>query len=482
MPRLNAERQGISRDEPKDLMGKGSGGVSARAATAQLLRAIACEAIRACDPARAVERAVWAGAERLVVCDRTLRLRRKGRLLLIGYGKAAPGMTEGLRARIAEAGGARTIRGLIIAPRGGRAPGRGRDPGPIERVTGDHPIPGRSSFESGRRALRLLSRAGEEDDVIFLASGGGSSLLAAPLAPFLSAAEKAGLHRLLLASGAPIESIYTVRKHLSAVKGGRLAKAARRVGSLTSLVVCDVDPNRYDEVASGPSLPDRTTIDDMAAIIDRYGLAPGLPSRLLEGLRAGSLPETPKPGASIFRRSRSQMILSNRDLRQAAVRSGLARGLSAEAPPAEIAGIVDGAVEMVARAIEAAPPGTRLLVLGGEVRLVPSGPGVGGRAQEFALRLAIRMAGLSVRPWAFLAHGSDGIDGNSPAAGGFVDATTLERARQAGLDPAGALRESDTYPFFKKLGDGFESGATGTNVRDLYLLLTGEPLLTRRRG
>jgi len=137
-------------------------------------------------------------------------------------------------------------------------------------------------------------------------------------------------------------------------------------------------------------------------------------------------------------------------------------------------------VEMVARAIETAPPGTRLLVLGGEVLTVPVAAVQGGRAQELALRLALRMARLGSRPWAFLALGSDGIDGNSPAAGAYVDQTTLERARLARLDPERTLRDSTTYRFFKKLNDDFTTGPTGTNLRDLYLLLTGPATPTRK--
>jgi glycerate 2-kinase len=479
------------------------------------------EALSSCDPGRAVERSVWAGTERLGLCGRTIGLQKKGRLLVIAYGKAAPRMAEGLRARIEAAGGGRPVRGLVIAPAGGAhaatggpepsggaaasrsggPPGGSAPPGAgaasggaalaarraewkgavrITRLTGDHPLPGAASFRAAQSALRLAAAAGPGDDLIFLASGGGSALMAAPLRPFMTPAEKTVLHKLLLVSGAPIATINAVRKHLSAVKGGRLGVAARRAKSQATLVLCDVDPESYEDVASGPSLPDQTTLDDMIRAIDRYGLAPALPSRVLDGLRAGAMPETPRRRDPAFRRARHAMILSNRDLRNAAVRSGLAVGLSAESVPFDLIGPVVDAVERVARAIESAPPGTRLLVLGGEVLTAPSGPGTGGRAQEFALRLALRMAGLGSRPWAFLAFGSDGIDGNSPAAGAFADQTTLDRSRAAGADPAKTLRDSDTHRFFSRLGDAFVTGPTGTNVRDLYLLLTGEPVAPRR--
>ena len=343
----------------------------------------------------------------------------------------------------------------------------------LRLIAAEHPVPLKNSFVAGKTALRFVSRADAGDDVIFLASGGGSALMAAPLQGLMKETDKTNLHRVLLASGAPITAINTVRKHLSLVKGGRLAQAGRRAASQSTLVMWDVDPERYEEVASGPSLADRTTIDDMIRAIDRYGIAPALPVKVLEAMRAGKIPETPKPKDRLFKRSRSEAILSNRDLRNAAVRGGLTRGLPAEAFPTDVTGPVETTVEMVARAIETAPPGTRLLVLGGEVLTVPVSPGQGGRAQELALRLALRMAGLGSRPWAFLALGSDGTDGNSPAAGAYVDQTTLERARLARLDPGRTLRDSATYKFFKRLNDDFTTGPTGTNLRDLYLLLTG---------
>lgn len=458
---------------------------------ARLLSAVARDAVAACDPAEAVRRVVAARSERLTVCGRTLSVRGSGRILLLAYGKAALGMTGGLLARLREAGGKRPVRGLVIAaaePEGsGAMARRGRSartrrifPEDLPRrqfrlacLRSEHPIPLRASFAAGRRALQWAGRAGATDDVIFLASGGGSALMAAPLARFVTPAEKAALHRVLLSCGAPIGTINTVRKHLSAVKGGRLAVAARKARTQTTLVLCDVDPDRYTEVASGPSLPDRTTIDDMIRAIDRYGIATAIPPKVLEAMRVGRLPETAKPRDPAFRTSRSELVLSNRNLRHAAVRAGLARGLPAEAVPTELVGPVESAVEMVARAIETAPPGTRLLILGGEILTVPSGPGQGGRAQEFALRLVLRMAGLGSRPWAFLAIGSDGGDGSSAAAGAFADSTTLGRARLAGLDATRLLRESRTHRFFARLEDLVVTGPTGTNLRDLYLLLTG---------
>jgi len=445
---------------------------------AQVLFAIARDALLACDPARAVARAVRPAEEQLTVCGRTIHLQKRGRLLVLAFGKAAGPMAAGLAESVKQAGGRREIRGLLVVPKDASpgkdgAGGGTKPPLGLTRIVAAHPLPDKASFRAGGQALRLLARAGAGDDVIFLASGGGSALLAAPLEPFIAMPEKIALHRLLLTSGAPISTMNAVRKHLSAVKGGRLAVAARRARSQTTLVLCDVDPERYDEVASGPSMPDRSALDDFVEAIDRYGIAPALPARVLDALRAGRLPETPKPRAAVFRRSKWESLLSNRDLRNGAVRAGLSRGLSAEAVLTEVTGGVEESVEAVARAIESAPPGIRLLILGGEVLTAPGRPGLGGRAQEFALRLALRMARLGSRPWSFLALQSDGVDGNSPAAGAFVDGTTLERARIAGLDPEKSLREAQSYRLFSRLGDALVTGPTGTNVRDLYLLLTG---------
>lgn len=443
----------------------------------RLLDRVAREAIASCGAEEAVRRTCVARTGRISLAGRPVPVDGAGRILVLAYGKAAVGMMRSLVKRIHEAGGKRPVVGLLVAPSGlergwpfGTAP---RARFRIDVVEGDHPVPGRASFAAGRRALQIAGRAGRSDDVIYLASGGGSAMLAAPLPRLMTPAGKTNIHRALIASGAPIASINVVRKHLSGIKGGRLAVAAQQARSQMTIMVCDVDLERAADVASGPSLPDRTTVDDMVRIVDRYGVAPHLPPPVLEALRVGKMPETPKPRAPEFRRSGSSVVLSNRELRNAAARAALSRGLPAEAVPSEMTGSIETAVEMVARAIESAPPGTRLLVLGGEVLATPNSGGTGGRAQEFALRLALRMAGLGSRPWAFMAAGSDGVDGNSPAAGAFVDMTTLERARAAGLDPGKILKDSDTWRLFNRLGDALVTGPTGTNVRDVYLLLTG---------
>ena len=447
-----------------------------------LLFSIAEEAIRACDAARAVVRAVGAEPGRIVVGGRPIRTTAAGRLLVLACGKAAEPMYEAFRARLAASGSKRPVRTLVVHPAPGeKRPAARADGRPVlrqEQVTSihaEHPVPGKGSFHAGAAALRLFASARSGDDIVALISGGGSALLEAPLVPFLTPKELARLNEVLIVSGAPIGAINTVRKHLSAVKGGRLAFLAKQARSLSTLVVCDVDVERFEEVASGPTAPDRTSLDDLVEAISRYGLAPALPERVLEGLRTGRLPETPKPKEAMFRKAKSVLLLSNLDLRNAAVRGGLARGLSAEAMPTEITGPVDEAVEMVARAIEGAPTGLRLLVLGGEPRTVPPAGGQGGRAQDLALRLALRMRNLSVRGWAFIATGSDGRDGSSPAAGAFVDSSTLERARALALDPEKVLARGDSYKLFHRLGDALVTGPTGTNVRDLYLLLTGLP-------
>lgn len=460
----------------KALVDKGSGERRRRNEASGKLLAVATEAVRACHAGDAVERFCSVDRGRLLIGDRALSLRGSGRLVLLAFGKAAPEMIDGIKRAIGETPVRRPLKSLLIAPRvAGRSAARAAASGQwtMNRITGGHPLPSSGSYRAGREALRLASGLRANEDVIFLASGGGSALMAAPLAPFLGSREKTELHRYLIVSGAPIGAINAVRRHLSAVKGGRLAAAARRARSQTTLVLCDVDPERFDEVASGPSLPDPTTLSDMIEVIDRYGLPTLLPDGVLRGLRSGALPETPKPGDAIFRRSSAHLLISNHDLRDAAVRRGLAQGLPTEAMPCDLTGPVEEGVEVVARAIEAAPPGTRLLVMGGEVVTSPAGGGRGGRAQELALRLALRMKGLSMRPWVFLAIGSDGIDGNSPAAGGLVDWTTLERARRARVDPSAALDAADSHRFLKKLRDTIVLPPTGTNVRDLYLLLTG---------
>ena len=478
------------------LMDKGSQADAGERTPGGLLRAIARDAVAACDAGGAVRRAVTIKPGVVMVAGRPLRAAATARIVVLAVGKAAVPMYEAFLARLAESGTRRPVAGLVIAPKGAArpvhpapaaaatathaAPRGGRKAPARLRVTttfvaGEHPVPGGGSMRAGRAALRFMAAARPGSDVLALVSGGGSALMAAPLSPFVNAAEKSALHRILVISGAPIGAINTVRKHLSAVKGGRLAIAARRARSLTTLIVSDVDAGQEDDVASGPTVADRTTLDDFVAVVDHHGLAPSLPVRVLEALRAGRLPETAKKKDPALRRAAAEVLLRNADLRQAAVRAGLTRGLAAEAMPTEVTGTAETAVETVARAIEGAPTGLRLLVLGGEVLTAPAAPGTGGRAQEFALRLAMRMRNLSMRGWAFLAAGSDGLDGSSPAAGAYVDATTLDRARALRLDPDKALARGETWRFFQRLGDTYVTGPTGTNVRDLYMLLTGLP-------
>jgi glycerate 2-kinase len=449
----------------------------------EILWSIAEEAIRSCDAAKAVTRAIGTEPGRIVIGGRPIRAVPPGRLLVLALGKAAGPMYEAFRARLAAAGSKRPVRALIVHPHATDRPPAPKPAGTrpavsheqVTSIAAEHPVPGKGSMRAGVAALRLFASARAGDDVVALVSGGGSALLEAPLVPFVTPKELERLNQVLIVSGAPIGAINTVRKHLSALKGGRLAALARQARSLSTLIVCDVDLERFEEVASGPTVPDKTSLDDMVEAVSRYGLAPVLPERVLEGLRGARLPETAKPKDPIFKRAKSVLLLSNLDLRNAAVRGGLARGLSAEAMPTEITGPVEEAVEMVARAIEGAPTGLRLLVLGGETRTVPPAGGQGGRAQDLALRLALRMRNLSVRGWAFVSIGSDGRDGSSPAAGAFVDASTLERARALDLDPEKFLARGDSYRFFHRLGDALATGPTGTNVRDLYLLLTGLP-------
>ena len=368
------------------LMDKDSRGDAGERTPGGLLRAIARDAVAACDAGRAVRRAVTVKPGVVLVAGRPLRATSTARIVVLSVGKAAVPMYEAFLARLAESGTRRPVAGLVIAPKGAArpvhpatapaatatdaAPRGGRKPPARLRVTttfvaAEHPVPGSASMRAGRAALRFMAAARPGSDVVALVSGGGSALMAAPLLPFVNAAEKSALHRILVISGAPIGAINTVRKHLSAVKGGRLAVAARRARSLTTLMVSDVDAGQEDDVASGPTVADRTTLDDFVAVIDRYGLAPSLPVRVLEALRAGRMPETAKKKDPALRRAAAEVLLRNADLRQAAVRAGLTRGLAAEAMPTEVTGTAETAVETVARAIEGAPTGLRLLVLGG---------------------------------------------------------------------------------------------------------------------
>jgi glycerate 2-kinase len=334
----------------------------------------------------------------------------------------------------------------------------------IDYYSGGHPLPNEDSFRSAQAALRLLQNAGPGDFIFFLISGGGSAMFELPLDEKITLQETQVLYQALVGSGATIAEINTVRKHFSAVKGGRLAAAAPRSGRC-SLLLSDVAPRYLDALASGPTLPDTSTVAECRGILDRYALRERFPATVRAWFDDPALPETPALAAGHV-----EILLSSDDLLDAA--RAVALSLDYEVVMDNTCDdwdYADAARHLLGRFDELRSKHRKVCLLsGGEVTVrLDRDHGAGGRNQQFALASA-----LSGRDVVVLSAGSDGIDGNSPAAGAIADATTGTRARALGIDPESALSRFDAYPLFTALGDTLVTGPTHNNLRDLRILLS----------
>jgi hydroxypyruvate reductase len=318
--------------------------------------------------------------------------------------------------------------------------------------------------------LKSVSAQNTSSLVIFMLSGGGSSIAEKPLVDDISLEELIATYRALVHSGAPIAEINAIRKHLSAIKGGRLAQAALGAQQV-SLLVSDVPDNTPDALASGPTMPDSTSVQDCYAIAAKHGLVEQFPAPVRELFQGHALEETPKSDDPAFHRSRWWTVLSNSSLLEAAKREAVRHGFSVEVDNScddwDYARAADYLLE---RLRELRKKSERVCLLsGGEITVKVTNAGVGGRNQQFALACAQKGAGETIT---VLSAGTDGIDGNSTAAGAVADGTTIERARSRGLDPAASFLSYNAYPFFDALGDTIMTGPTGNNLRDLRILLS----------
>ncbi|HLA24840.1 MAG TPA: glycerate kinase [bacterium] len=434
-------------------------------------------AVAAVEPGAAVRRAVRRRGSILRIGAKAYHLDRLRRILVIGAGKAAAPMA----AAFEEILGARVTGGLVSVKDGHTAPLRR-----VELVEAGHPLPDARGQRAAERIFHIAQDARAGDLVLCVISGGGSALLPAPVEG-LSLQDKIALTDLLLRSGATIQEVNAVRKHLSQLKGGRLAKAAYPA-HLAVLVLSDVIGNPLDAIASGPAAPDPTTFADALEIVQRYGINTKMPAVALDHLRrgaAGEIPDTPKPRDPAFRRVHTVIIGSNEHAARAAAvaarREGyrtllLTSSLEGEAREAGrlLASMARGAQDA---GLPFAPPAC--LIAGGETTVTVRGNGKGGRCQEFALSAALSIAGRS--GVLIAAFGTDGTDGPTDAAGALTTGDTLDRAAALGLDARTALAENDAYPFFHGLGDLIVTGPTNTNVNDLYLALVGRPGRVTRR-
>lgn len=381
------------------------------------------------------------------------------RVLVISLGKAGHTMVEALSAEIGP-----SMEGIVASPVQPASQVHG-----FRYFCGGHPTPNAESIQAASAMLRALEGQPATALVVFLVSGGGSSIVEKPVDAEISLDDLITTYGALVHSGAPIAEINAIRKHLSAVKGGRLAQAAFPAQQL-SLLVSDVPDGTPDALASGPTMPDSTSAEDCYRVAEKYEMLPQLPSSTRELFERHALDETPKSDDPLFHRSRWWTILSNQtaieEASVAAEKAGFIVNVDNSCDDWDYADAADYLVKKVRELRKQFSP--VCLISGGEVTVKVTGGGIGGRNQQFALACAEKIAGENIT---VLSAGTDGVDGNSTAAGAIVDGSTVGRARALGLDVRAALGKFDAYPLFTAIGDAIEIGPTGNNLRDLRLIL-----------
>ncbi len=429
------------------------------------LLAIHRAALRAADPERILERDLrgdaasgWTFRGRPLLPP----ARTRGKpVFLFGAGKAAAALARGVRRALA----GEAVRGRIIVKHGHRL----EVPGVVVEEAG-HPVPDAHSVEATQRLLADLRASGASGRVLVVLTGGASALLVAPAAG-ITLEDKSRVSSLLLACGADIHEINTVRKHLSAVKGGGLIPLLPP-GRAAALVISDVIGDQLTSIGSGPATGDPTTFAEALGVLEKFGLAGRVPEAVLGRFRdgvAGAVAETPDaPGETVPH----HIVASNFHSLRAAGEEASRLGYRTEVFGRDLAGGVHETARRFAGrlAVLGGEPAPAALLAGGELTLEVTGDGRGGRSQEFALVAARQLEGVSGA--ALLAAGTDGTDGPTDAAGAFADGASWRRARQRGLDPEAALRNNDSWSLFRATGDLLVTGPTGTNVMDLMVGLT----------
>jgi len=429
----------------------------------QLAREIVRDTLAALDIPRMMELKLTLSGSTLILDDAAIDLSAFSSMFVVAIGKAAHAMAAGLRSFLPDF---YQFKGVIAAPT--------KPDAPVPRLqyfVAGHPNPNEDSWRAAEAILSLLRDADEHSVVFFLLSGGGSALTELPMVLGMSLEDLQAANHALVTCGAPIEAMNTVRRHLSAVKGGRLALATARATKIT-LAVTDVPVGKEHALASGPTVPDPTTIADTNRIIDQYGLRTKFPDVLVRWLDAGKMPETPKPGDDAFRNAHFQLLLGMHDLFHASHHAAEARGYVTCCDNSTDDWPVEKAADSLLRKLDewkSENPGQRVaLIADGELSSPVTGNGLGGRNAAFVLACVEKIAGRKIT---VLSAGTDGMDGNSPAAGAVADGETFARAKALGLDPAAAFQQSDAYTFFAKLDDAVLTGPTGNNLRDLRILL-----------
>jgi glycerate 2-kinase len=435
------------------------------------LRAHAREIFRAgltaADPLDAVKKSVRLRNDHLQLANRSYALSRIRNILITGCGKAAARMALAIEDLL----GDRVAGGVVVVKYGHGLPLQR-----IKVVEAGHPIPDEAGLDGARQIVELVRAAGENDLVLFLISGGGSALFPGP-ADGLTLADKQRTTQMLLQSGATIQEINAVRKHISKLKGGRFAKLVTPA-HLVSLILSDVVGDSLEAIASGPTVGDATTYSDCLAIIQRYELREKIPHsvvNLLQRGARGAVDETPKPSDAVFQKVQNVVIGSNQTALKAAKLQAEILGYHTQI----LSSSIEGESRTVARSHAALVKEIALtdkpvrrpacVISGGETTVIVRGDGLGGRNQEFALAAAIQIDGLDGA--VVLSAGTDGTDGVTDAAGGIVDGSTIQRGRAKGLDATAFLTRNDSNRFLKATDDLLITGPTFTNVMDLQVML-----------
>lgn len=440
------------------------------------LTSIFSAALDAVDPYAAVLNAVKLEDETLRVADTNYPLESFDRIIVVGAGKSAARMTQAIEHLL----GKRISTGLIVTKYGHTQP-----LGIVRQLEAAHPVPDEAGMAAAQQLLALVQDADVCTLVICLLSGGASALLAAP-AEGLALQDKQQATGLLLRAGASIGELNTVRKHLSAVKGGRLAQAVQPA-QLVTLILSDVIGDRLDVIASGPTAPDASTFSDALQVINQYKLGDRMPQRVMQHLKAGrdgQITETVKTGDPCLATTQNA-IVGNLDLALAAAEhKARALGYHSEIVAREVQGEAREVARSLARHARAIlptlqPGERRCLIYGGETTVTVHGSGKGGRNQEMALAFALEAEGLD--GILLLSAGTDGSDGPTDAAGAIADGRTAALARRLGIEPKDYLDNNDSYSFFHRLdalsgsGSHVITGPTGTNVMDIQLILLCKP-------
>ncbi len=426
-------------------------------------------ALKAVDPVEAILRHVKRVDDGLQIGEHRFVFKDYDRILVVGAGKAGAPMARALEDLL----GDHIADGVIVVKEGHGLP--------LEHIRiheASHPVPDERGIRGAEEILSLVKGAGERDLVLCLISGGGSALLVAP-ADGVTLEDKQAVTRLLLACGADIHEINTIRKHLSRAKGGGLARFVYPA-TVVSLILSDVIGDDLNVIASGPAVPDTSTFDDTRRVLEKYDIWDRVPasvqSRIQQGL-VGDIEETPKVGDAVFQKCYTELVGTNIQALKAAGQQAEQLGYQTLI----LSSTVEGEAREVVKVLTAIGKEVRdsgnplsapaCILCGGETTVTIQGDGKGGRNQEFALAAALILDG--IENIVVLAGGTDGNDGPTDAAGAMADGRTLARAQAKGLDPLDYLRRNDSYHFFQTLEDLVITGPTLTNVMDVYMILVG---------